>query len=246
MLRKRASTFGGFDKRQTKTNYLKPSRDAVMSTLSPEYLSKHYQNEERGPAVASECDSVSCNVSSNKNPGDKLENNNYAALQATHNLQTLLSIISQQMTTIQSLQGQLKNFRDKNPKKMFSHSDQLEELRNLQDRIQKEKISWTKIKEQQEKEIEESLAKHKLLRNQIKMEQQDIQDQRDQLYRKMEILSNQGLLISPNVAIPVNPIASNSTFSEIDVKSNRASADDPTLASRRRSNRWKPATGMVL
>lgn len=40
-------------------------------------------------------------------------------------------------------------------------------------------------------------------KEQIRAEQSDITHQREQLYRKMEILTNQGLLISPNVALPV-------------------------------------------
>lgn len=249
-LPKRAETFGGFDERRTKATYMLPSRDAVLSTLSPGYFSNRDQNEKRGPADASEFDSVSCYGSSNTNLDDShnetLKDNNYAALQVSHNLHTLLCIISQQMTTIQSLQGQLNNFRD-NPKTMYRHNDQLEELRNLQDRLQEEKISWMKIKEQQEKEIEESLAKQKILQDLIKKEQQDIQDQREQLYRKMEILSSQGLLISPNVAIPVNPVTSNSTSSETDGQFSIATDHDPNFdsnASGRRKDRWKPAPGM--
>lgn len=38
---------------------------------------------------------------------------------------------------------------------------------------------------------------------QIRAEQSDITQQREQLYRKMEVLTSQGLLISPNVALPV-------------------------------------------
>lgn len=249
-LPKRAETFAGFDERGRKANYALPSRDAGLSNLSPGYFSNRDQNEKRRPADASEFDSVSCYGSSNTNLDDShnetLKDSNYASLQVSHNLHTLLCIVSQQMTTIQSLQSQLNTFRDNNnPKTMYRHNDQLEELRNLQDRLQEEKISWMKIKEQQEKEIEESLAKQKVLQDLIKKEQQDIQVQREQLYRKMEILSNQGLLISPNVAIPVNPVASNPS-SETDGQFSIANTDDPTfdsLASGRRKDRWKPAPG---
>lgn len=43
-----------------------------------------------------------------------------------------------------------------------------------------------------------------LFQEQVRKEQEDIKQQRDQLYRKMEVLSSQGLLISPNVALPVS------------------------------------------
>lgn len=82
----------------------------------------------------------------------------------------------------------------------------------------------------------------KAAQEQIKKDQQDIQEQREQLYRKMEILSNQGLLISPNVAIPA-PIQN----SEIDgqVVSGIASSDDHHLDERRK-DRWKPTPGRIL
>lgn len=80
----------------------------------------------------------------------------------------------------------------------------------------------------------------KAAQDQIKKDQQDIQEQREQLYRKMEILSNQGLLISPNVAIPA-PIQS----SEIDgqVNMNLGGAGDDHHVDDRRKDRWKPAPG---
>ncbi|CRL03267.1 CLUMA_CG016484, isoform A [Clunio marinus] len=259
-LPKRAETFGGFDERRNKASYVLPSRDAVLSTLSPGYFSNRDQNEKR-ESNASELDSVSCYGSSTTNLGDghaenvtteMLKDNNYAALQVSHNLQTLLCIISQQMTTIQSLQSQLNNYRE-NPKTMYRHNDQLEELRNLQDRLQEEKKAWLKHKEQQEKELEEERKKQKILQDQIKKEQQDIQEQREQLYRKMEILSNQGLLISPNVAIPVNQISSNLS-SEIDGQATGGGSSsgstidehhtDGNNVSDRRKDRWKPATAI--
>lgn len=45
----------------------------------------------------------------------------------------------------------------------------------------------------------------------MRAEQNDITQQREQLYRKMEVLTSQGLLISPNVAIPVSGLADDSS-----------------------------------
>jgi hypothetical protein len=199
-LPKRAETFGGFDERRNiKQAYIPLTRDAVLSTLSPGYFSNRDHNEKR-ESTTSDLDTMS--NATDATP-EQLKDNNYAALQVSHNLHTLLCIISQQMTTIQSLQSQLNNYRE-NPKTPYRHNDQLEELRNLQDRLQEEKTVWLKHKEQQERDLEEEKKKQKALQVQIKKEQQDIQEQREQLYRKMEVLSSQGLLISPNVAIPNN------------------------------------------
>lgn len=129
---------------------------------------------------------------------------------------------------------------------MYRHNDQLEELRNLQDRLQEDKTAWLKRKEHEEKELEEQRKKQQILQEQIKLEQQDIQEQREQLYRKMEMLSNQGLLISPNVAIPVNQQPSN-VSSEIDGQSNCAVDEHHPdgNSSERRKDRWKPAPGKL-
>lgn len=255
-LPKRAETFGGFDERRSKQSYIPLTRDAVLSTLSPGYFTNRDQSEKR-ESNTSDLDSMTTSnftdVSAEHASREMLKDNNYAALQVSHNLQTLLCIISQQMTTIQSLQSQLNNYRE-NPKTMYRHNDQLEELRNLQDRLQEEKTVWLKQKEQQERDLDEERKLQKALQEQIKKEQQDIQEQREQLYRKMEILSNQGLLISPNVSIPANPTANAANVvvhdtSQTDSQS-MAGADEyhidggSGIISSSRKDRWtKPTPG---
>lgn len=66
-----------------------------------------------------------------------------------------------------------------------------------------EKAAWAATKEAEAKDLEEKRAELLRLQEQIRAEQTDITQQREQLYRKMEILTSQGLLISPNVALPV-------------------------------------------
>ncbi|XP_055632071.1 rho guanine nucleotide exchange factor 18 isoform X3 [Toxorhynchites rutilus septentrionalis] len=213
-LPKRAETFGGFDERRTKQQQqciTNSSRDAVLSTLAAGYFSNREGYEKR-ESNASEADGGPFSPGIHHGPmklnpemltTEQAKDNSYAALHVSHHLHTLLCIISQQMTTIQSLQHQLNAFRE-NPKNMYRHNDQLEELRNLQDKLQEEKTSWQKQKETEERELEEQRQSQKALQEQIRAEQEDIKQQREQLYRKMEILSSQGLLLSPNVAIPVS------------------------------------------
>lgn len=201
-LPKRAETFGGFDERRNKmSTAIIPSRDAVLSTINA-YASgggRPVDNNHRDSAI--EPDTSSYSVSSKGSADtDMLKDTNYAALQVSHHLHTLLCIISQQMTTIQSLQSQLSVFKE-NPKSIYRHNDQLEELRNLQDKLQEEKQNWLKEKEDQQRELEEQKEKQQTLQAQLKADQADIAKQREQLYRKMEILSSQGLLISPNVSL---------------------------------------------
>ncbi|XP_062553171.1 uncharacterized protein LOC134218258 isoform X2 [Armigeres subalbatus] len=212
-LPKRAETFGGFDERRSKQQQCltNSSRDAVLSTLSAGYFTNRESYEKResnasdfdGGPFSPGASHVPAKLNSDVLTTEQAKDNNYAALHVSNHLQTLLCIISQQMTTIQSLQHQLNSFRE-NPKNMYRHNDQLEELRNLQDKLQEEKTAWQKQKETEERELDEQRLSQKTLQEQIRAEQEDIKQQREQLYRKMEILSSQGLLLSPSVALPVS------------------------------------------
>lgn len=249
-LPKRAETFGGFDERRNKPLLL--SRDAVLSTLSPGYFSNR-ENEKR-ESIPSELDafsmltnstiSVASKLNTESMNSELLKDNNYAALQVSHHLHTLLCIISQQMTTIQSLQNQLNTYRD-NPKTIYRHNDQLEELRNYQDRFQEEKQTWLKQVEIKEKDLDEQRSQLKTLQEQTRKDQQDIQEQREQLYRKMEMLSNQGLLISASVAIPNNQATlTQQNTEEIQTVDEHHTDGGGASIMDRRKERWKSINSM--
>ncbi|XP_055700936.1 rho guanine nucleotide exchange factor 18 isoform X4 [Phlebotomus papatasi] len=202
-LPKRAETFGGFDERRNKqSNH--PWRDAVLSTLPTGVIMGQKRD-----SMTSEVDSTLSPASQNSKCSSEnvsIKDHNFAALQVSHNLHTLLCIISQQMTTIQSLQAQLMSFKDTS-KNLYRHNDQLEEVRNLLDKLQEQKTEFMRYEKQRVTELDEREQRQKEeLKKEwehIRAEQEDIKQQREQLYRKMEILSNQGLLLSPNVALPV-------------------------------------------
>lgn len=88
-LPKRAETFGGFDERRNKAHIL-PTRDAVLSTLSPGYFSN--RDQAKRDSNASEFDTHTLNVCAtnsikastdtlNNLNNDLLKDSNYAALQ---------------------------------------------------------------------------------------------------------------------------------------------------------------------
>lgn len=85
----------------------------------------------------------------------------------------------------------------------YKHNQQLEELRNLQNELSVEKTVWAATRDQEAKELEEKKAVLLRLQEHIRAEQSDIIQQREQLFRRMEILTSQGLLISPNTPLPV-------------------------------------------
>ncbi|XP_017773485.1 PREDICTED: rho guanine nucleotide exchange factor 18-like isoform X2 [Nicrophorus vespilloides] len=127
----------------------------------------------------------------------------YVAGQLSHYVYTFFSVISQLMTTNDCLQAQVATMKGGGGDKHYRHDQQLEELRNLQDKLNAEKAAWAATKEQEMKDQEERKAELLKWQEQVRAEQSDVNHQREQLYRKMEILTNQGLLISPNVALPV-------------------------------------------
>lgn len=265
ILPKRAETFGGFDERRSKNSPYNPNhRDSATSTItnfsvnivnntSSGSINKDCSASNQNEANLKRNSNSDINIDNNlvinrlsegstpstnstaKSSTENLRDHNYAALQVTHNLQMLLAIIHQQMTTIRTLQTQLASYRD-NQKSLYRHNDQLEELRNLQDKLQEEKTSWLKTKETQEKDLEERRQEQIKMQEQIKVEQEDIKQQRDQLYRKMEILSSQGLLLSPSVALPIQTVSSQADDIIDDIHGDGNSTTD------RRKDKWKTST----
>lgn len=185
---------------------------------------------------------------------------NYEALQVSHHLHTLLCIVNQQMTSIASLNTQLNSLRE-NPKSMYRHNDQLEELRNLQDKIQEEKTELLRRKEQikqEEKDLADQKAEMEIERTKLRAEHKDIGQQRDELHKKMQILSNQGILSSSNVAFsPTSIVCSSSDdaghqtpHSNIGASCSNLTVDDHTdmgganslSAEHRRKDKWRSAS----
>ncbi|KAI9576523.1 rho guanine nucleotide exchange factor 18 isoform X1 [Glossina fuscipes] len=233
-LPKRAETFAGFDEKRAKNTFT--SRDINKYTLqimTPRLQELEEKKSLKNTSVtalplspsshATDLFTLSAehNLESSASSGSYIndtKDHNFAFLQITHNLHTLLCIISQQMTAIQSLQLQWALYRE-NPKAPNTHNDQLEELRNLQDKLQEEKTLWMRQKEHQEQELAEKKQILDKIQEQIKMEQEDIKQQREQLYRKMELLSNQGLLLSPNTPLMLSsPLVQLTTGSIMDIE----------------------------
>ncbi|XP_023704810.1 rho guanine nucleotide exchange factor 18 isoform X4 [Cryptotermes secundus] len=167
-----------------------PWRSAMMATIPPGVLTSNL------------CDN-SCELPALLMLGQEQQ---LAAVQLSHYVYKLLSIISQQMTSVHSLQAQLsacksqliqEDGRERRP--MYRHNQQLEELRNLQDRLTHEKEAWQREKDAEERYIEEKKAELQRLQEQVRAEQNDVTQQREQLYRKLEMLTSQGILISPNL-----------------------------------------------
>lgn len=246
-LPKRAETFAGFDEKRGKLGAGRCESGSKLNTL--QVLTPRLQELEekrelktttQQPSGVNESQLQAPQLHVSTLPANSKEHN-YAVLQVSHNLHTLLCIISQQMTCIQSLQLQLALYRE-SPRNSstgagggggggsgmaagYTHKDQLEELRNLQDKLQEEKTAWLRQKQQQLDELSEMRTQQLQLQQQIKAEQEDIRQQREQLYRKMELLSSQGLLLSPSTPLPtLAPVALPEDAHELDTPSTASSS----------------------
>lgn len=141
----------------------------------------------------------------NKKEGDAHEVNRdqqLAAIRLSHYIYTLLCIISNQMTTIDSLHAQLAACKDGGGKSTNNRPNpnrQLEELRNLQDQLSREKAAFRAATQQERKELSEERAELTRLREQVAAEQLDVTNQRDQLYRRLEALERSGVVTTPTV-----------------------------------------------
>uniref|UniRef100_A0A1B0GBC8 DH domain-containing protein n=1 Tax=Glossina morsitans morsitans TaxID=37546 RepID=A0A1B0GBC8_GLOMM len=272
-LPKRAETFAGFDEKRAKNTFTcRDINKYTLQIMTPRLQELEEKKGLKNTSVTalspsshatdlftlSDDHNLEHAASSGSSINDT-KDHDFAFLQITHNLHTLLCIISQQMTAIQSLQLQSALYRE-NPRAPYTHNDQLEELRNLQDKLQEEKTLWMRQKEHQEQELAEKKQVLDKIQEQIKMEQEDIKQQREQLYRKMEVLSNQGLLLSPNTPLMLSsPLVQLTTGSIMDIDgpdfthdgatmTSVDTAGSPTVASTnsntvdRRKDKWRTAS----
>lgn len=253
----RAETFGGFDERRQKQQQQalnlarrEPIASIINSTMNLNKSNNYHQ--EKRDSYSSETDSISlASASTPIHPSLSLSNPeqyssadiNYDALKVVHNLHTMLCIINQQMTSIASLQAEL-NSRD-NSKTKFRHNDQLEELRNMQDKLQEDKMAWLKQKEIQEKELEEQRATLTALQRQLREKEDDIKIQRDEVHGKMQDLY-QGKITMSNVALPATIIVRTDDITPQTTQGSSEGAADTsgsaagaTLSAERRKDKWR-------
>ncbi|XP_023217432.1 A-kinase anchor protein 13-like isoform X3 [Centruroides sculpturatus] len=132
-------------------------------------------------------------------------------VELSHNVNTLICLLSQHFSIVESMRVQLKEAnekiaklteekapREKRERRSFYRPEhQLEELRNLQEKLTQERLQWQKQRIEEEAELNKSKAELERLQEQIKSEQADLNHQRELLYRKLEALQKEGIILSP-------------------------------------------------
>ena len=70
-----------------------------------------------------------------------------------------------------------------------------------QDRLTKEKAEWQRERLMQEEQINEQRKQLAKLQDKVRLENADVQQQRENLYQKLGALRGQGITLSPNMTI---------------------------------------------
>ncbi|GFS64463.1 rho guanine nucleotide exchange factor 28 [Trichonephila inaurata madagascariensis] len=130
-------------------------------------------------------------------------------VELAHHLNTVLCAVSHLSSSYESTKVQLaesdyklskltkeKEVRDK--KSMYRPEHQLEELRNLQKQLNHDRSAWQQEKAQYESSIKSQREELEKLQEQLKVEQMDVTHQRELLYRKLDALQKQGIILSPS------------------------------------------------
>ncbi|KAG8190158.1 hypothetical protein JTE90_008692 [Oedothorax gibbosus] len=130
-------------------------------------------------------------------------------VELAHHLNTIACAVSHLSSSYESTKVQLaesdyklskltkeKEVRDK--RTMYRPEHQLEELRNLQKQLNHDRSVWQQEKTQFETEIKSQREELEKLQEQLKLEQMDVTHQRELLYRKLDALQKQGIILSPS------------------------------------------------
>ncbi|KAB7501101.1 Rho guanine nucleotide exchange factor 18 [Armadillidium nasatum] len=210
-LPKRAETFGGFDNPNkdnpvhlSKQSGTKKKKDSKISLLSTDTSStgdatdclKNRRPSGSSLTVRSSQDNLSItSAQSGESSGQQqtlaahLVQCLNTALVLSHHHLTQYEIYRAKLATGTSIDGR------------FSHSQKLEELRNIQEQISHERAQWTREREHQEKWITDKREELKRLQENLRSQQEDINQQREDLYRKLEALNNQGIVLNPCLTV---------------------------------------------
>ncbi|CAL4065020.1 unnamed protein product, partial [Meganyctiphanes norvegica] len=211
-LPKRAETFGGFDNpnkpegptpipNKQGAKKKKDSRVSLSSMVEGEVSEglKHRRPSNTNLTARTSQDnlSISSTLSSDLNVQQQQQQ---VAAKLVQSLQTALILSQHHLTQYDVLRSKL-SIGGVSVDGRFRHSQKLEELRNIQSQISQERAQWTKERDAQEKWISEKKSELSKLQDQLKLEQQDIQGQRELLYRKLEALKAQGIMLSPTLNV---------------------------------------------
>merc|ERR1719433_196242 len=173
--------------------------------VSKEQLLTYIQEASRlASSIYSENSSALNNKSSGNQAGPRIlsmePEQQQTAIQMSHLLNNLTCMVAEHFTTLESIKTELSEIREKATLSggRYKQNQKFEEMRRLQDTLAQEKKEWN-IKKQS-LEAEEKEMKAKMAKDQAEIDDglKDVNEQREQLYRKLEVLQKQGIELGPN------------------------------------------------
>lgn len=126
-----------------------------------------------------------------------------AAVQLTHHMNNLMCMVAEHFTSLESIKADLEEIREKANISggRYKQNQRFEEMRRLQETLAQEQKEWYSKRESLDHEIEAKKAEMLKRQNEIERGVKDVQEQREQLYRKLEVLRAQGIELGPNLSV---------------------------------------------
>ncbi|KAG0723984.1 A-kinase anchor protein 13 [Chionoecetes opilio] len=211
-LPKRAETFGGFDNsnkdaaghsgKQSGGKKKKDSRMSLTSTgtADSDIIESLKNRRPSGSTLTVRSSQDNLSIGSSLSGESIAQQQQDVAAKLIHWLHTSLVLSQHHLTQYDVLRSKVV-IGGASLDSRFRHSQKLEELRNIQEQISHERAQWTKERDAQEKWISEKKIEIQKKQEQLRCEEQDIQQQRETLYRKLEALKAQGIILSPTLTV---------------------------------------------
>lgn len=206
---KRAETFSGFDSSIAKLR--NSFADGIEEEIrDPETVAKSTVSGGEAGTGPSQIVSQSVTCLGRGASERRHHQSNLHAVHLHHSLSALLRILTQTTTNLAIYHaGLMESTGDTRVSmdKMCSDSIEprlsvkLEELRNLQDQLSKEKTEWAIQRDNHDKWIKDKRLELSKQQEQLAQEQADVAQQRELLYRQLDALRSQGILLSPNLQV---------------------------------------------
>ena len=126
-----------------------------------------------------------------------------AAVQMTHHMNNLMCMVAEHFTSLESIKTELSEIREKSliSGGRYKQNQRFEEMRRLQETLALEKKEWLTQRDNLEAQCEAKKAEMQRCQDEIDRGLKDVRDQREQLYRKLEVLRAQGIELGPNLSV---------------------------------------------
>lgn len=155
-------------------SFMKQRKLSTVSTMSSQLKLFNKFKDERGAHLCAQCQQL---------------NGSRAVVDASN--ESAASSLSQQSTLNKQLRQQMR-------RSSFIPEQKLEELRDLRIQLDKDKEEWQAKFDAMQEQLLNERRELDLAREKLKLDRQQVANEREQLYRKLDVLKEKGILLSPS------------------------------------------------